>query len=344
MARINLALESVREAVDKLLEGGAISQEGHETILWYYEHCRANNWTQERASKEIKRRSWSTLYRIWTGTYGAAYDSVIDAMRRVRDITEQRAKLANVDYLETSTYETVASVLSNALIGQEISTVNGNSQIGKTAAISHYIQTHPEQRIIYYRVPACPSRSLFLLEMRKACFLARNTNTHYLREVIKNAVDSRTLLIIDEAHQIFLGSDRAAVYIIEYLREVFDSARCGMVLVGTNVLSTELTRGRQAKLYSQLMMRGLIHASLPDKTPAADIKMAAARFGYPSQITPEARSVVNEINEANGFGVILKTLKAGATIAKKSDQKLTWDHIVEAWMILQKLTRKTEEI
>ena len=343
MAKINVAFETVAAAAEKLLAGGQITQDGHDIIIKYYEHCRNQNWSQERASKEIKRQSWTTLYRVWNGTYGAAYDSVIAAMSRVLDMANQRSKLASVDYIETSTYETISAVLTNALIGQEISTINGNSQIGKTSAISHYINRHPELRTIYIRTPSCPSRIIFLDALRRACFLARNTNITRMRESIKAAVDSRTLLIIDEAHQIFLNTDKSAVYIIEFLREIFDETRCGLVLVGTNVLSTELTRGRQSRLYSQLMMRGLIHAQLPDSTPTADIKLGASRFNYPPQITTEARKIINDINSTNGFGVLLKTFKAGASLAKNTGVKLTWDHFVEAWIVLEKLSRKNNE-
>jgi len=342
MAKINISAATVKQAIDDLLLKGTIDQDGYDSIWWYYNHCQSNDWTQARASKEIKRSSWSTLYRVFHGKYEAGYESVIDAINRVKIIQEQRAKLATSSYIKTSTYTTISDICLNTLIGQEFNTINGNSQIGKTAAIMQFISRNPDKRIIYLRTPACPGKTIFYNSLAKACYIANATNTNQLRTGIKNTIDSRTLVIIDEAHQIFLGSEKAAVSIMEYLREIFDERECGMLLVGTNVLCKEMTKGKQAKLYGQVMMRGLIHKQLPEKTPQADIRLATDEFGYDSKVTSEADKVLNQINAENGFGVILKMLKAGATLSKKRNQQPNWDNFVESWVTVQNLSRNNE--
>lgn len=339
MAKINITADTVKESLERLLAENIIDQEGFDSIFWYFNHCRLNDWSQERATSEIKRTSWTTLYRVFQGTYEASYDSVIQAINRVKIITEQRSKLATIDYIETSTWSTVRDVLDNALIGQEISTINGNSQIGKTAAIEHYISVNPKRRIVYLRMPSAPNKSLFFDSLARACFMAGNTSANIQRAAIINHIDDRTLLVIDEAHQIFLSSERSAVEILEFIRELFDLTKCGVVLCGTDVLKTELTLGKQSKVYKQLVMRGLIHAQLPAKTPLDDIKLAASKFDYPREVTTEARKIIAEINDNHGLGVLLKVLKAGATKSKKSNLKPSWDQMVEAWIILQRLAR-----
>ncbi|NLC40162.1 MAG: AAA family ATPase, partial [Clostridiaceae bacterium] len=255
---------------------------------------------------------------------------------------EQRAKLASVDYIETSIYETVRDVCDNALIGQEISTIQGISQIGKSAAIKQYIKANPDKRIVYFELPSCPSKSLFMGELAAACYVTHDSNTNQLRKYIKSAIDSRTLLILDEFHQAFLSSDRAAISIVEFVREIYNATQCGVVLCGTDVLDDNLTKGRHYKIFSQTLKRGLIHAHLPDLTPNADIKKAIAKYCFPATITPEARKLIDEINKDHGFGVILKNLRAGATLAKKQNQSPSWDHLIEAWTILQRLSRKNK--
>ncbi|MDA3923107.1 MAG: AAA family ATPase [Kiritimatiellae bacterium] len=342
MAQINITAETVKQGLDRILAAGIINQDGYDSITWYFNHCRSLEWDQQRATAEIKRSSWTTLYRVFQGTYEASYDSVIKAINRVKIITEQRAKLAAVDYIETSTWTTVRDVLDNALIGQEISTIDGNSQIGKTSAIEHYIAINPDKRIVYVRVPAAPNKSIFYEAFAKACFLSNNRNYNTMRNTIINHIDDRTLIIFDEAHQLFLGTDKTAVSIFEYIREVYDVTRCGVVLIGTNVLTEKLTKGASAKVYKQLVMRGVIHARLPDHTPRSDIRKAAANFGFKGAPTPDASKVIKDINESNGFGVMLKVFKASATMAKKQGNKPSWDHFVEAWVILQQLSRNNK--
>lgn len=343
MAKINIGASTVKDSLDALLKDGAIDETGHETIWWYYNHCQSNGWSQQRASKEIKRNSWTTLYRVFTGTYGAGYDKVIDAINRVRVIEQERAKLSHAEFIETSTYRLIEDVCNSTLIGQELNTVNGNSQIGKTTSIRQYIARNPDKRVVYMRTPACCGRNLFYNTLARACYLSGKTNVNDQRTRIKKAIDSKTLLIIDEAHQILLGTEKSAVAIMEYIREVFDECECGVLLIGTDVLNKELTGGKQAKLYGQLMMRGLIHARLPARTPKADIKLAADRFGYPTKMDPEAAKVIRQINESNGFGVILKMMRAGATLAKGRKQKPNWDYFVEAWVTVQQISSNNNE-
>lgn len=340
MAKINISINSVKQAMTDLMTDGTIDQAGADILLWYYSHCQSQGWSQKQASREINKNSWSTLYRVWQGKYGAGYDQIIKDIERVKTIHEQRSKLAGINYIETSVYQTVADVCTNALIGQEISTINGNTQIGKTAAIKHYIKQNPDMRIVYFETPSCPCKSLFFGELGAACYVTQHSNTNQLRKSIKAAFDSKTLLIIDEFHQVFLGSDKAAVAIVEFIRELYNHAQCGVVLVGTNVLDDNLRKGRHHKIFAQTLKRGLIHAQLPDKTPGADIRLAIERYAFPVKIAPDARKMIDQINTDHGLGIILKAFKAGATLAKKQDSDPTWDHLIEAWTILQRLSQK----
>lgn len=344
MANINISINTVRQALTDLMTDGIIDQAGYDTILWYYNHCKSNNWSQKQASKEIDKSSWSTLYRVWTGKYGAGYDVIISDINKVKSLHEQRAKLASVDYIETSIYNTVSDVCTNALIGQEISTINGATQIGKSAAIRHFIKMNPDKRIIYLELPSCPSKSLFFSALGSACFVTHDSNTNQLRKYIKDAIDSKTLMILDEFHQVFLGSDQASIAMVEFVREVYNHSHCGVVLCGTDVLSDKLTRNhKHQKIFDQTLKRGLIHAQLPDQTPAADIKLAISKYGFSADVTLQAGKLLKEINEAHGFGVILKSLKTGATLSKKRGVDPSWNNFIEAWIILQRLSRKNKE-
>lgn len=345
MAQINISATTVKTAIDGLIQSGTITQEGYDSIWWYYNHCQANDWSQSRASREIKKSSWSTLYRVWTGTYGAGYESIIDSIDRVKIIVEQRAKLATIDFIETSVWHTISDVCDNALIGQEISTIHSDSQIGKSTAFGQYVKVNPGKRVILFRMPSVPNFSMFLNDFAAACYLARATNTNQMRQGILNSIDSRTLVIIDETHQLFLGAGKksAPVAILEFLREVHDATGCGVVICGTNVLNDELTRGPRAKIFRQLMRRGIIHVQLPNSTPKDDIKLAASKFGIIDKPDKEAFKLIADIDSDYGFGILLKVMKAASTLAGKKSTTPTWDHFVEAWVILQKLSRKNKE-
>ena len=89
-----------------------------------------------------------------------------------------------------------------------------------------------------------------------------------------NVFDSRMLLIIDEAHQCVMRSGRVSTTAVgmrtlDYIREIHDTSKCGVLLVGTNVLKEALDTN---KALAQVSLRRLHHLQLPDKPTAANLR------------------------------------------------------------------------
>jgi DNA transposition AAA+ family ATPase len=179
-------------------------------------------------------------------------------------------------------------------------------------------------------------------EMARSCFVSSDSCFEKLRERVLNAIDDKTLIIVDELHQAFTSYQHgSAIKVFEVIREIYDRTHCGLVLVGTNVLRDELSVGRLAPILEQLRRRGTIKVQLPARPPKADLDKIAKRFGLPPA-EGLAADVVKDMILTSGLGMYIKFLQSATMLAGKDRKKPTWDHFVQAHDIIASLSQKRE--
>lgn len=322
---ISVPGDRVMAAVRGLEASGQITGPQADDILWLYNFVQASSLSLENAGKAVGL-SGTTVYRLFTASYGASYDSVMEKVGKFRRLTEERQKRKAIDFVETSTWKKIDAVCRQALNAQMPAFVYGPSQMGKTTCLLEFARRNNHGTTKYIRMPASPSFSFFVRTVAMACSISPNKNScDQLRERVCHALDSRNLLIIDEFHQALVTvADRRAAQIMEFIREIFDRTGCGIVLSATRVGEAEVERGRNAGVYDQLRRRGMAKLVLPDMPPATDIRKIAAAFGLDA---PEGRilETIRAMLKSSGLGMYVKYLQSAHVLATSRNEKLSWD-------------------
>jgi DNA transposition AAA+ family ATPase len=338
-ARFNVGADEVKPMLRERVEKGSITQEQSDLIWWFFVLCKENDWSLAEAGRELGYESGSTIWHLFHGTYGAKVDTIIGHIQRYRKTYEERSAYRNIQFIQTSIAKRVFEVCHAALISQSIAFIYGDPQIGKTEALLEYARQNNHGQTKYVRLPASAGVQLVAKVVAKACYVSPNTNFENLRESILDAVDGHTLVLIDEAHQSFLSYQKSSqIKVLEFLREIHDRTKCGMVFCGTKVLREELHTGKLALMLRQLERRGIIQVNLPDTPPKRDLDAIAKAFGL-EPATENALEVVKDMIHRYGLGKYVKFLQAATRMAAKQQKKLTWDHFVTAHDIIARLSK-----
>jgi DNA transposition AAA+ family ATPase len=248
--------------------------------------------------------------------------------------------MVKLDFVETSIWRACEKVCTHALVTNTVAFIFGDSQIGKTTALEEFARRNNHGQTKLIRMPASAGVQLFMKEMAKACFVSPDSCFEKLRDRVLNAIDDKTLVIIDEVHQIFTSYQHSStIKVAEVIREIYDRTHCGMVLVGTNVLKDELTHGKLAAILEQLRRRGTIPLQLPSYPPKADLDKIARKFGL-APADGIAAEVVKDMILTSGLGMYIKFLQSASMMAGREGRKPSWDHFVQAHDIIAKLSRQ----
>ncbi len=340
-ANINISGDKIKQTLNAKIQAKEIEQEQADLIWWFYCYCREQGLSLAEAGKEINKDT-TTVHRIFNCTYGAKLDNICADLARYKRIILERAGQVRLDFVETSIAKIIWRACDGALITQSVAFIYGDPQIGKTVALEEYARRNNHGQTKYIRMPASAGVQLFMKETARACFVSAFRSFEGMRDSVLNAVDDKTLIIIDEAHQCFLSYQKGSqIKVLELIREIYDRTHCGLVLCGTNVWRREIQEGKLAQMLEQLRRRGTIKIQLPSKPPKADLDRFAKKFGLPPA-EDLALEVIKEMLHTSGLGMVVKYLQNAARMAARENKKLSWDHFVQAHDIIQKLSIKGE--
>ena len=140
--------------------------------------------------------------------------------------------------------------------------------------------------------------------------------------------DAAMLLIIDELQQITLArTARERLATVEFLREVFDTSGCGLVLCGTNEAMREIESGPNALWLRQLRRRSLPKVMLPNVAGDVDILAFAEHYGLSGEeMPPAAIAKARQIAANDGVGLLITYLQGAARMAAAERVVVTWEH------------------
>jgi DNA transposition AAA+ family ATPase len=338
-SNINISGDTVKQALADLVRREDLTPEQESLIWWFYCHARTEGFDLKEAAKEIGKDT-TTLYRVWTGKYGASLANICLDIARYRKLAEARATRIKLDFVETSTWRKIEQVCDAVLQDQTVAFIWGDSQIGKTTALDEYARRNNHGQTKLVRMPASSGVQMFMKELARSCFVSTESCFDKLRDRVLNAIDNKTLVIVDELHQAFTSYNHAsAVKVFELIREIYDRTHCGMVLVGTNVLRDELHTGKLASILEQLRRRGTIKLQLPPHPPKVDLDKIARKFGLPPA-DGESAEVIKDMIHTSGMGMYIKFLQSANMMASREGKKISWDHFVQANDIIAKLSRQ----
>jgi DNA transposition AAA+ family ATPase len=306
-----------------------LPEEQRSLIRWLHAYACDRNLSMSDLAAKVRYDN-STLSRVFRGVYSGNYSDVCAAISRFKDLEEKRSTIRRAPFVTTSLSRRIFKILEAALTFQKVAFIYGESQIGKTTTLEEYQRMHNHGETIVVRMPAGGALGNFLKELAIALRISPEQKEWQLRQRIKRSFDDRMLLIVDQAHECFRSqySNRSTLSLL-FVMEIFDYAKCGVVIVGTRTLRHELEAGRNKDILRQLGLRSLAGLQLPDKPSATNLNEFAAHYGLPAA-EGEALMLQSEIIRDQGLGKWCTVLQAASRIAAKEGKKLTWAHVIRA--------------
>jgi DNA transposition AAA+ family ATPase len=297
-------------------------------IRWLHSHAVDQNLSLDELGKLVRYDS-STIHRIFHGRYEGNIARVCQEIADFKKIHEQRQQGKKLDFIETELSKKIWRVLDAAREFQRIAFIIGASQSGKTTAIIEYARRFNHGSTIYVRMSTGGAFIAFLRNLATALRISANNTQNELINRTVSAFDDRMLLIVDEIHQCCFGRADTAPRTIEFIRELHDTARCGVVLCGTPVFDDEMENGRMSNILLQTKRRRLCKLMLPDEPTRADLDRFAAAYGLPPA-TGEHLKLQSSIIKSEALGMWLTMLRMAAKIAARRGEKMTWSHVSQA--------------
>lgn len=307
-------------------------------IRWLHSHALDQGWTMAETAKQIKKAE-NTLYQILTGRHQAGKTPVVEEIEKLRKTVAARAGTDALQYIETALTKRIWQVCDSCLIYQRIAFIFGDSQIGKTTALQEYQRTHNHGSTILVRMPAAGKQGDFLRALAAELRISHRLSTQELKIRIKAAFDDRMILIVDEAHQGMRQTRSGRTYSTEpyeFLREIHDERRCGLVIAATNVFRDEIEHGQQAGVLAQLSRRRLVALQLPNTPTVADLNTFASAYGL-DPATGDAAELQKHTIKDQALGVWLMLLRMTAGRCHKKNLNLDWDQVIRSHDMLRSL-------
>lgn len=332
-----------------------------EQILWLGRWASEQNLTVKEVAASLKKPngepySGDSLYQVMTGRradQGVSLRPFADAIAALRRRESEHESRLATGFIETPMTRRLFRIFHRAFTKNRVAFVLGRSQVGKTTAALEYQRTHNHGATVLVRMPTRGTLSHFLGELAEIVRVPVHRRGDQLRRRVLDCFDERTLLIVDEAHQALMGRADTTAMALEYVREIHDRRKCGVVLMGTDVLRQALMHNRVLR---QLWLRrspGTV-ITLPDAVPAADLAVFAQAFGLEpapdkdlavKYLATEASGEVEKTFKANparlqemitkddGLGSWVRLLEDARDLATERGTTLRWSHVLVAWCL-----------
>lgn len=324
---------------EKVISG--LSDDQADILRWWYFHGKEEGLSLTRLAA-LAGVSSSALSLVFRGAYGAKLDQICLTLRKARDTMKE--KVGNPDFIMTSLAKRLFVIFDRARALQTVAICWGAMGIGKTAVAEEYRDRNNHGRTIYLRCGSGMAFGQFINHLARALNVTtKNTGHHEIREKIFRVLRAgQRLLVIDEMHQIFLTTRTdTAVKIAEFLRECYDVSKCGLVLIGTEVLKQEVFNGPHKEALRQLVDRGTLQVSLPAKPSKQDVAAFIGHYGLaePGTDEDEARVILTDIITQAGLRKLTLHLRDGAAAAAKAGEPYAWSHFVRAFRAIAALAK-----
>lgn len=313
-------------------------------LLAFVDLMESRGWSQAEAAKKIKHGprknaiSGGALSQLLTGTYKADPVALCASIDRLINLESGRALFEVGSFVKTRLYKVFEQLADTAVITRGIACAHGGLLAGKTTnaiALSHlYDRATP----VFVTVPYADSYRGFIRRLATVRHVAFHGPLSDVRERILSAFDETHLLIIDEFHQpVTHYSWSQAVRVYEFIREINDTCRCGILLVGQSAgWHTITTNDAFERLAATILSKDITNTIPTRGNDAEDLRSIAATFGLPAP-TERDREFCKDVVAATSIGRFFDLLRLAGVRAKRLRQDLDWQHLREVHTNLLKL-------
>jgi DNA transposition AAA+ family ATPase len=352
-------------AADKIMAATADMPDRERNALrWAHSYCVAKNLSHADLAAKLKQPSGEaynkdSLYHAFTGGREASQlRNMVDAIESLKRVEEERAALVDTGYIHTSISASIWRTCRRALLRQRVAFIFGETQIGKTEGLEAYrrVPEHNHGQTKMFRFPAGGAYCDVLREMAIMLGLPTGNSGMDLRRMIINSFDEHMLLIADEimeSQSMTSGSVKRYLRTLNFLREIHDRTKCGLVLCGTNVFRDALIHSKEARNLRQLLFRGLAPLQLPSVLPARDLNLFSKAYNLgpapdeevtvrlsvfdtegrerKENITKNPLLLQNHIAATEGVGRWKLILQEASDLAREGRRPITWGAVIKGW-------------
>lgn len=289
----------------------------------------AENLSNDEVGKLINV-SGATISLVFRGKYEASLANVAREMDSFLALMNKRREGRALTFINTELYENdIAPICDAAVEFQKIGFLFGDNQIGKSECLKYYQRTHNHGSTIYVEMPTGGALCYFLPKLAAAVRIQTQSREVDLRRRILEAFDDRMLLIVDEADRAVPASKlnpKSTLKCFDFISELYNERRCGVVICGNSELQRALTEGGAIPIMKKNWRRRLCAKQLPATPSRKDLNAFAAAWGLPPS-ADATRAMEARVIQDEALGVWLTLLRMAAVLAKKRKEKMTWQHV-----------------
>jgi len=329
---ISMPAHQVRIAVAQAVARGQLTDDEGEEVWWLYNYAQDHHLKEADLAARMKCYDKNTLYQVFRGSYGvykdgrcSSWSSVVQAIRAFKRVEVEEARKKNVGLIETEVKQTVWRCCDAALNDGMVSFIYGRTRIGKSVALQAYQREHNHGQTVYIEMGSGWTRTRFVRELaRKFGNGVKATKSWALEDAIFDTLKRSNLLIVDEFHKALTTTgERQSATVLEFIRDIRDRTRCGLVLCATKVGMERFETGANRQTFEQLIGRSIIKAVLPDRPPVRDLNAIARAFDLPLPTGDELRGV-KELVGAFGLERLFAYLQKTYALTRKAGEPMTW--------------------
>jgi DNA transposition AAA+ family ATPase len=278
-----------RDKVD--LDGLAAQQRAD--VEWLWKYCRDRDLDREQLDSLVLKDngkeaySYDSLYQLFTGRRvkaGVDVAPICDAIAAFRRQVD--AQPVTHGFIKTRMAGELWAYVKRAQQRQAVGFVFGDWAVGKTTPMEE-LARH-DASVTYVRMPTRGHLRELLRNLATKLAMGDQQTVHDLSSRVINAFGPGDVLVIDEADQAFTAMKKSlGLATLDFLRELWDKARCGIVLVMDTAGRDQFLRGENKARLQRLWRRRLPMLQLPSVPYADDLVLFAAKFGLPPATAEE---------------------------------------------------------
>lgn len=276
---MNKSTDLVRQAMNRYVDDGRITAEQLEVFVRLFQLGKGRGYSFDDTGKLVDY-SGATMSRLFSGQYDGNLEKVVAQVEAHLQVEAEREKMRNDRFIENSIWKKVENLCVLAQNRNAPVRLVGPSQIGKTFCLMEF-KRRSKLQVCYVRVPAAPTFKLFADAICDAVGVPTSLRLEEARIRVRRAISNNTLLIVDELHELVMSAGKStAMKCMEWLREIHDMSKCGLVMCGTTSMEDDLINDPKMKGWLvQMDQRCIRITKLPNRIPEEDIDLAAAAYG-----------------------------------------------------------------
>jgi DNA transposition AAA+ family ATPase len=296
----------------------------------------------------------TTVWKVLAGKYKHAISKarldvppkMVSSARLWLKLEKERVEGGKTEFVMTPTARRIQVACD---LGRESQTpvfVIGPSHIGKTWALENYTAANNHGRTVMARMKAASGLGGMVRRINERIGNSPKCNTAAAIERIKKGLTPDSLLILDEMHELAHTYRKESFFAcIEVIREIYDETKCGVVLSATELLLSKMNEGQHGEM-EQMLRRGVHRVRLPGMPTKEDLTLIFKHSGlaFPekdeevtvAKITERPRALIRQLAKTAGLKAITERLRYGRKLAAKTKETLTWAHVIDAHLRIEK--------